>query len=217
MQTISKGTEPPLLTQWKHSNPNSRYADLTDELRQVIRKACAAEQLYLCAYCGKEISASKSDTVNEHVEAQRLAPNRSLDFSNIVASCNTRKQCDKAHGSQNLPLTPLMSECETELSYGIDGCVAGLTQEAETAIDILNLGRSLATNKALVEQRRQLAQTLILREGVGPSSDAEDDALLLILIDELQQPENGRLTAYSPALVNILRSWLGTPPNKVGP
>ena len=149
MREINKGTEPLILTNWRRANPGSSYSDVTPGVREGIRTACADEQFYLCAYCGQKISGTSADTVNEHVEAQRIAPTRTVDFSNIVASCNTKKQCDSAHGSQQLPLTPLMGKCETELSYGIDGCVAGLTDRAKTTIEVLNLGSSLNNNMML--------------------------------------------------------------------
>ena len=119
MRKIDKGYEPERLTQWKRQHPQGRYDQLNDLERQDIRIACTKEQFYLCAYCCQTISGTSADTMNEHVEARRLAPSRSLDFSNIVASCTTPQQCDAAHGSQALPLTPLMDECETELKFKI--------------------------------------------------------------------------------------------------
>ena len=116
MRRITKqaGNEPQPLTDWKRSNPRGVYADLTEVEREAIRHQSTTEQFYICAYCGKAISGTNSDTMNEHVEARRIAPNRSLDLANIVASCNTSNQCDDSHASQILPLTPLMAECETE-------------------------------------------------------------------------------------------------------
>ncbi len=110
MRKIEKGNEPASLQTWKKRQQHGSYTKISDTVRQDIREACVAEQFYLCAYCCERISG-KEDTVNEHVEARKLAPNRSLDFGNIVASCKTTNQCDSAHGSQSLPLTPLMAEC----------------------------------------------------------------------------------------------------------
>ncbi len=58
----------------------------------------------------------------------------------IVASCNTPNQCGDAHKSQHLPLTPLMTECETELRFKISGRVEGLSDRAADTIRVLNLG-----------------------------------------------------------------------------
>ncbi|MEI7189633.1 hypothetical protein [Dickeya dianthicola] len=139
MRRITKGTEPVSLTAWKRANPNGRYDDLTETERQDIRDACAKEQFYLCAYCCKPISGDNSDTMNEHVQARKLAPHRSLDFTNIVASCTTPNQCDAAHGSQPFSLTPLITNCETELQFMLSGRVNGKTERAQDAIGCLTL------------------------------------------------------------------------------
>ncbi|KAF1024841.1 MAG: hypothetical protein GAK37_03010 [Pseudomonas sp.] len=89
MRKIIKGDEPPTLTQWKRANPQGRYQDLTHEQRSPIRQACIEEQHGLCAYCCHAITLDSSH--NEHVEAQDGAQNRTVDFSNIVASCNHAK------------------------------------------------------------------------------------------------------------------------------
>ena len=120
MRKIQKKSEnePASLKKFKRKNPKACYDDLEKfnryDIRQEIREACTKEQFYLCAYCCQRINGTQQDTVNEHVEAQQLAPKRTLDFTNLVASCTTNGQCDKAHGSEALPLTPLMPDCEQE-------------------------------------------------------------------------------------------------------
>lgn len=199
MRKIDKpiGFEPSSLSKFKRGNKQSNYRNLTDEVRQDIRKACTTEQFYLCAYCCKRISGDSRDTMNEHVIARNLAPNRDLDYTNIVASCTTPNQCDNAHGSQPLPLTPFDAECETALKFKISGRVTGLTDDARDTIRVLNLD-----NKSLREQRKIFIDTILFTYG----EDAiEDDDLINIMIDELAQPKKGRLEAFSPVIVNALR------------
>lgn len=211
MRKIDKGQEPDSLSAFKRRHPLARYPDVSDAERQEIRHTCAAEQFYLCAYCCQRISGTNQDTMNEHVEAQDRAPNRTLDFSNLVASCTTPKQCDAAHGAQPLPLTPLMPECETELRFKLSGRVDGLTERAREAIRVLNLGDSEQNNKALVAKRKQLVDSLIWTH-YGPNQQQllqeEDRELLQMLIAELSQPQQGKLEPFAPVLVNILRSLL---------
>lgn len=211
MRKIDKGQEPDSLSAFKRRHPLARYPDVSDAERQEIRHTCAAEQFYLCAYCCQRISGTNEDTMNEHVEAQDRAPNRTLDFSNLVASCRTPKQCDAAHGAQPLPLTPLMPECETELRFKLSGRVDGLTERASEAIRVLNLGDSEQNNKALVAKRKQLVDSLIWTH-YGPNQQQllqeEDRELLQMLIAELSQPQQGKLEPFAPVLVNILRSLL---------
>ena len=210
MRKIEKGNEPGSLRAFKRTNPHCRYDDLTDVERRDIRRACTQEQYFLCAYCCQTISGESKDTMNEHVEAQNLAPNRTVDFNNIVASCKSPRQCDSAHKSQALDLTPMMAECETELRFMLSGRVEGKTLRATETIRVLNLGDKEENNKALIEKRKSLVGALIWgKSGSGPEDLAfEDPEILEMLIDDLSQPVDGRLAGFAPVLVNILRGYL---------
>ncbi|MDV6344014.1 hypothetical protein [Nitrosomonas sp. Is37] len=210
MRKINKGREPASLIAWKRTNPVGDYNQLTEIERQDIRDACLQEQFYLCAYCCQKITGENDDCMNEHVEARHLAPNRSLDFGNIVASCTTPNQCDAAHGSQPLSLTPLMAECETELRFKISGRIEGLTDQAKETIRVLNLGDTEVNNKALIEKRKNLSESLLWKNGVDPSEGLDDDELIKAVIDDISQPQNGKLESFAPVVVNILRNWLTT-------
>ena len=215
MRQIKKQTELEILTKWKRQNPTARYGDidrknpLDYKLVSEIRNACTKEQFYLCAYCCDKISGNASDTINEHVIAKDIEPERSLDFSNIVASCSTRHQCDSAHGSQEFLLTPLMPECESELKFSISGQVEGLTDRAKESIRVLNLGDSEKNNRSLIRKRHQLSMALLFCNGINHKDGLEDNNLLYMVIDDLMQPNNGRLEAFSPVAVNILRTCCG--------
>jgi uncharacterized protein (TIGR02646 family) len=202
LRKISKqvGFEPASLSQFKRRNKQGNYSDLTVETRQDIRLACTIEQFYLCAYCCKQISGSSDDTMNEHVIARKTAPHKSLDYTNIVASCTTANQCDNAHGSQTLPLTPFDVECETDLDFKLSGRVVGLTDDAQKTIGILNLN-----NKSLNEQRKIFIDTILFTYG---ENAIEDDYLINIMIDELAQLEEGKLEAFAPVVINVLRGWV---------
>ncbi len=207
MRKITKqvGFEPPSLTRWKRANPHSDYSNLTKVEREDIRLACAIEQRYLCAYCCKPISGNGKDCMNEHVLARRIAPNQSLNFDNIVASCKTPNQCDDAHGSQPLPLTPFDIECETDLEFKLSGRVEGKTAQAKETVRVLNLGND---NKSLVEQRRQFVQALLLGNGIDPNDLIDDSDLIQMVIDDLAKPQDGRLEAFAPVVINVLRGWV---------
>ncbi len=207
MRTINKGAEPSSLTAWKQANAHKHYTVLDNDIRRDIRGYALKEQFHLCAYCCQRIE-DIDDCHNEHVEAQNLNPGRTLDFANIVASCNTHNQCGHAHKSQRLPLTPLMAECETELRFKISGRVEGLSDQAAATIQVLNLGDHEKNNRALIEKRKQLSNALLWTKGINPDEKLEDEELLRLLLDELAQPQHGQLEAFSPVLINILRGWL---------
>ena len=212
MRTISKGTEPPSLTVWKRANPNKQYRDLESDIRQNIRDFSLKEQFYICAYCCQRIK-NTDDCHNEHLEAQSVNPKRTLDFTNIVASCETQNQCGKAHKSQFLPLTPLMAECETEIRFKISGRAEGLSDRATATIQILNLGDHERHNKKLIEKRKQLSNVLLWTNDINPNEGLEDDQLLERLIDELVQPQQGQMEPFTPVVINLLRSWLAQTKN----
>lgn len=210
MRKITKriGFEPQSLKHWKTRNPQGTYTDLTPEVRVAIRSECLKEQFYLCAYCCQTISGLRDDCINEHVEARHIAPQRSLDFTNIAASCTAKGQCDDAHGSAPLPLTPFMDACESELEFKISGRVVGKTDRAKETIKVLNLGDTELNNRGLIEKRKQLVDTLLWVNGVDSSEGLDDNELIAVVIEEIVTPKDGKLEAFSPAVVNVLRQWI---------
>lgn len=209
MRKIEKGCQPSEVGLWKRRNPTGSYRDLTHIERQAIRTACVEEQFYLCAYCCQPISGESKDTKNEHVEAQRLAPHKTLDFNNIVASCCTNGQCDNSHGSQALPLTPLMPECETELRFNINGRVEGGTERSKEAIKVLNLGDHELSNKSLVYKRKRAFESILLINQLEKCDlELVDDDLLAVLKSDLETVHDGKLEPYAPVIVNMLEQWL---------
>lgn len=211
MRKISKSEEPPELTQWKRKNPKlDRYDDLdkTDEgktARQKLNEQNIKDQFGLCAYCCKRIDASNS--MNEHLEPRSKNHPKELDFSNIVASCMSRNQCDDAHKSQDLPLTPLMAECETELQFFLSGDVKGKTDRASIAIKVLQLD-----NKALKSIRKQAIDSMLFSQGMPPDDliNLENDELLTILFNDFKTPQAELLEPFSPVLLNVLQQYLNT-------
>lgn len=204
MRQIRKGDEPVALNRWKRLNSGKSYKDLSSDLRCAIGNACVKEQYYLCGYCCKRIDVDSSH--NEHLIPQSADARRTLDFDNIIASCNTNKQCGKAHGSKNLTMTPLMPECETDLKYYISGVVEGLTDNARNMIDVLNLGDTRKRNRRLVEIRKYVIFSLLFQHGTHLEELQMLDADLIgLLIDEFQSPDNGKLEPYSPVIVSVLR------------
>lgn len=202
MRKIQKKSEnePASLNKFKIKNPKACYDDLDKlnryDIRQDIREACTKEQFYLCAYCCQRINGTQEDTVNEHVEAQKLAPRLTLDFNNLVASCKTPKQCDEAHKSDALPLTPLMPQCEEEFKFYLSGTVKGLTDRAKTSIGVLGLN-----NPALQNKRKELFNKL-------QRQTALEDGAVTETIKDLEEIKDGKLEPYAPVLVRMLQEYL---------
>ncbi len=116
-----------------------------------------------------------------------------------------------------IPLTPFMSECETDFRFQISGRVIGLTDIAKETIRVLNLGDSEKNNKSLIEKRKQLSNTLLFQNGIDPTDGLEEDDLIEMVICDLETPRDGKLESFSPVVVNILRNWMNcAPDNSVG-
>ena len=100
------------------------------------------EQKYLCAYCCGRIDIKHSH--NEHIEPQnpgKYISRRSLDYTNIVASCmgfKGGKTCGLHKGNDYDPaqfISPLQPDCEAAFKYYPDGTIGGDSY----TIDLLNL------------------------------------------------------------------------------
>jgi uncharacterized protein (TIGR02646 family) len=221
MRKITKGIEPLSLTNWKRQHPRlKRYADLNNESNSEkikgegtnvindIRTQNVNEQFTLCAYCCDRIEDHKSLAMNEHVIARKLDNRIELDFYNIVASCTTRNQCDASHGSQPFQLTPLMDDCETELVFKLSGRVEGTTDRAKETIRVLNLGDKEQNNRSLIEKRKQLVASILLTNGIDPKDGLDDDELIEMVIEDISDSSEGKLEAFAPVVVNVLKSWV---------
>lgn len=202
MRKIDKTNEPKSLKNYKKKNPNGSYDNLVWNIRQDIRQSCLIEQCYLCAYCCKEITSENS--MNEHIQPRHHFPNLSLDFNNIVASCTTKGQCDNAKESREIPLTPLMEECETELEFRYNGQVDGTTKKAKDTIEILKLN-----DDKLCNARKQIIDDLLLIIGLNNPIDLEDNDLLESIITDLNKPDDeNKMLPFSPILINIIKHHL---------
>ena len=208
MRQINKSPEPISLTTWKRHNLNKTYRNLKNDenaykVRIDIRNTCITEQYHLCAYCCNRISIDTSH--NEHIQYQDLYPQLSLIHNNIVASCNNKNHCGHYKKNNSLILTPLISECETEIKYYLNGKVEHFSDRAEQTISVLGLD-----NKALIKKRKELLDTLIYSQSEDPAEiELLDIDLLSLLIEDLKTPDkNYKLESFSPVLVNVLSNLL---------
>ena len=72
----------------------------------------------------------------------------------------------------------------------------------------LNPGDNERNNRALIEKRKQLSDSLLWANGIDPSEGLEDDDLLQALIDELLTLVAGYLAPFAPVMANILKNWM---------
>lgn len=140
MLHIQKGQEPQFLTDFKKKYPKKDYdSEEFKQHRPVLKSGLIEEQKGLCAYCCGRITEDKAH--NEHIEPRhpgKYVSKRSLDYMNIVASCNNSETCGNKKGNNYDPqnfVSPLDEDCEDKFTYYPDGKIVG----DEYTIDLLNL------------------------------------------------------------------------------
>jgi uncharacterized protein (TIGR02646 family) len=209
MRKITKTGPPPELTHLRHRNPGTRYNNLSSVERRVIRKACLDEQKGLCAFCCCSITVDNAH--NDHLLGQARHPQRSLDWDNIVAGCTAAEHCGNYQGQRDIPLTPLMPECETELQFYVSGTVKSLTDRAKRTVEILNLDSSILRLK-----RKHALDALLYSSEFYPAEDIPvwDEELIQAFIAECGKEMDGILSPYAPVLANIVRQFLPLPPSE---
>lgn len=159
MLYIQKGQEPQFLTDFKKKYPKKDYdSEEFKQHRPVLKSGLIEEQKGLCAYCCGRITEDKAH--NEHIEPRhpgKYVSNRSLDYTNIVASCNNSETCGKKKGHRYDPqkfVSPLDEDCEDKFTYYLDGKIVG----DEYTIDLLNLNAYELKNarKSVMKQLQNL-------------------------------------------------------------
>lgn len=201
MKLIVKGREPHKFTEWKRENPSLRYRELDHVTRNELHQSLLDEQGCLCAYCCELLHADFSH--NEHILPQSRYPNKTLEYENIVASCNNPKQCGHEKGGSTIPLTPLMDECETELKYKVNGLVSGVSDRANRTIETLKLGSEHKQNRSLVNKRKAAIENFLLTSG-GGDFWFEDEEILVLLLDDLK--DDG--LSFAPVIRQVISRYL---------
>lgn len=140
MLYIQKGDEPDFLLDFKKSYPQKTYdSDEFSKFRIPLKEELRKEQKGLCAYCCGRITQETSH--NEHIEPRhpgQYESKRSLDYYNIIASCNNLKTCGNKKGNlynKEKFVSPLDKDCEEKFTYYMDGEIEGDTY----TIELLNL------------------------------------------------------------------------------
>jgi len=152
MQKIDKLGSMPLETEKgfkKYKTKN--WGEIPEAIKAPLRQQLYDEQHGVCCYCCK--SLVKEKTTIEHLKSRNDYPDRCFDYDNLLLSCRTAKQCDNAKGSQELPLTPLMDECENEIKINLAGELESDSQRGIESIALLKLNNRQIRNwrKSLID------------------------------------------------------------------
>lgn len=128
---IKKDGTPGFLADYVSKNPTANYdSDSFKPFYGRLREELVKEQKGLCAYCCARTTQETSHS--EHIEPRNMKDGtksrKSLDYNNIVASCNTLSTCGSHKGNEydeKKFVSPLDEDCEERFSYDPDGYING--------------------------------------------------------------------------------------------
>jgi len=137
-----------------------------DLVRARLRKDILdREQKGLCAYCEKKISSHSKMANIDHFETRNLVPEKTLDYQNLLVSCNTLGRCSCFKDSQKSLLktkddyrnivNPVNENPSDFFDYLFSGELIPLDEKAEFTIKIFNLN-----HQSLYDERKLLADSL---------------------------------------------------------
>jgi uncharacterized protein (TIGR02646 family) len=206
LKHILKKTEPPSILK---SVTVSTYKELDSseqgkKARGELRQALSQEQGYICCYCCQELDPRNSHI--EHFRPQESYAHLSLDYRNLLVSCQGRLQkkeprrCGMAKDTwfdENLMVSPLSKDCEGFFEYTLAGEILATEdpakqQAAQETIDRLNL------NDLKLQADRKAAFDEFLQD-----LSVEDAAKLLK--DLAETDANGHYQPFCPALTYLLK------------
>ena len=157
-----KVKQPKISSAWD----SEEIKDIRHQLRGHILQE---EQKLLCAYCEKSIDDNPKNSNIDHfrLKAGHLFPEKTLDYDNLLVSCNTEGRCSnykdkniKSKDDYDNIINPILEDPDDFFDYLPTGIIVAKDKNprAEFTIDIFQLGRN--RDDSLSRQRRQLVYTI---------------------------------------------------------
>jgi len=153
MKYIVKSKEPQVLSDFKNEykkkhRRNAVYNDISTDIKNDLKSVLSEEQHFICCYCMKRIKPHNSHI--EHIKPQTHYLNETLDYNNLLVSCNgmddNKENCghkkDNWYNANDL-LSPLNSDCEKIFSYNVNGRIDASQKNGKVTITKLNLNSLL--------------------------------------------------------------------------
>jgi uncharacterized protein (TIGR02646 family) len=166
MRHIQKTEEPQSFTEWKaieSQTLNCTYENLKNPQKCELHQALLQEQGYLCCYC--EMRIERQDSHIEHVKPQNPYTELSLDYFNMLASCQGENtpplkkpiHCGQKKGNELLKISPLDPNCTEFFRYTEAGEIVPDQNRngaiAKNTIDILglNINKLIRLRKSAID------------------------------------------------------------------
>lgn len=180
MQKINKTGKMPIETaKGLKKYKAETWGKIPEGIKTPLREQLYQEQDGLCCYCCQKLKFEWSHI--EHIQSRKDHPSKCFDYNNLLLSCSTPKQCDNAKGNQELPLTPLMNECENEIQINLAGELISDSLRGKESVEILKLNNRQIRNwrKSLIDMISFVFDPAQLNS--PPISIQEPESLKLIL------------------------------------
>lgn len=137
MKRIIKTNPPQKFSFWLNKG-NRTWDSLkrNNTIKKDLKEQLLLDQGYICCYCGKRIINNDLTTI-EHIKPKGKNPSLSLDYNNLLASCNGGRDdrhntetspiyCDAHKDEDDILINPLIQNCEDYFIYGEYGEVLEL-------------------------------------------------------------------------------------------
>nr|WP_319397976.1 retron system putative HNH endonuclease [uncultured Carboxylicivirga sp.] len=164
MKHITKGSEPPTLTQFKRDGGTKYEGQGLD--KSEIQQQLLLEQKGLCAYCLCRIHAVEGGLPQmgiEHIKCRKNHPDLQLDYKNMLGVCKggegnpkQNAHCDKSkdvgdYHYEIKKLNPLNTNIETLIKFLDNGKIISTHDDADVEADI----RALNLNEYYTQINRE--------------------------------------------------------------
>jgi uncharacterized protein (TIGR02646 family) len=120
------------------------------------------EQKLLCAYCEKAIDEDAKNSNIDHFKTRNLFPELTLEYSNLLVSCNTKGRCSnfkdthiKTREEYKYIVNPVFENPNEFFDYLPTGEIIAKNKKGQFTIDIFNL-----QDISLVQCRLQIVKAL---------------------------------------------------------
>lgn len=202
MRPIVKEDEPGVLRSWKTGDSADwlpSYAALGGSVKDALLSALLHEQGFVCCYCERRVAAGESCHI-EHLVARSEAPDRELDYSNLLCSCTATRSahCGMKKGSRPIEVHPLQPDCTSAFRFLADGsieCREGNREGAATGT-ILTLGLNAPSLRD--QRRRAVFHFLEVTQHLPPQQ------VVLQAVALLERDCEGRCVPWATAVKSIV-------------
>jgi len=216
MKFIEKSKPPKSLIDYKRT-PNAIYEGCG---KKDIRIHLIAEQGGICAYCMGRISDERDKDLGkpkceiEHFEPQDKAPEKALDYKNMLGVCNGNagqpeklQHCDTKKGNQVLSslLNPLSKNIERYILYSSNGRIKSNNETLDNQLnEILNLNM-----QNLINARKGKLDIVINRlRAINPKKDWKVADLKKELKNWAERNTKNEFEPYSGIVIYFIEKWI---------